>query len=154
MKPDTRRRVASAAAALAAYTSCAASPAIEAAQHTPFSDGPKHSVPRSQETPESFAVPAPRPVRARSSRSRPSRAPLVRGKGGCSLEVIRLRESGGRYDAVSPSGKYRGAYQFDRSTWASVGGSGDPAAAPPDEQDARAAELMRRRGTQPWSVCR
>ncbi len=75
-------------------------------------------------------------------------------RGGCTLEAIRRMESGGRYDAVSASGKYRGAYQFDRSTWASVGGTGDPAAASPAEQDARAAELMRRRGTQPWSVCR
>lgn len=86
-----------------------------------------------------------RPTRSTHRRSRTS---------DCSLATIRARESGGRYDAVSSSGKHRGAYQFDQRTWESVGGAGDPAAAPPEEQDARASELMRQRGTQPWSVCR
>lgn len=49
--------------------------------------------------------------------------------------------------------RYRGAYQFDRATWRSVGGTGDPASAPPDEQDNRAHELYRRRGWQPWPIC-
>ncbi|RMH71483.1 MAG: transglycosylase, partial [Actinomyces sp.] len=57
------------------------------------------------------------------------------------------------YRAVSPSGIYRGAYQFDRQTWRTVGGTGDPAAAPPAEQDARARELYARRGSQPWPIC-
>lgn len=47
-------------------------------------------------------------------------------------------------------GQYRGAYQFDAGTWRAMGGSGDPAAASPAEQDARAAELYRQRGTRPW----
>lgn len=75
------------------------------------------------------------------------------GGGGCSLDYIKSKESGGRYNAVSKSGKYRGAYQFDQRTWQSVGGSGDPAAASPAEQDSRAAALMAKRGTSPWSVC-
>lgn len=154
MNPDTRRRVAAATAALAAYAACA-TPTPAEPQHTAHGDVPKmdYARPASQDTPESFAAPA-RFVRSRASRSRSARAPQVRGSGGCTLDVIRQRESGGRYDAVSPSGRYRGAYQFDRQTWQSVGGSGDPAAASPEEQDARAAELMRQRGTQPWSVCR
>ena len=42
----------------------------------------------------------------------------------------------------SPSdGTYRGKYQFDMQTWASQGGSGDPAAASEEEQDYRAALL-------------
>lgn len=57
------------------------------------------------------------------------------------------------YRAVSPNGLYRGRYQFDRQTWGTVGGRGDPAAAPPREQDFRAAELYRDRGTQPWPRC-
>lgn len=69
------------------------------------------------------------------------------------LARIRACESGGNYRAVSSSGRYRGAYQFDRSTWASVGGSGDPAAAAPAEQDYRALVLLRQRGTRPWPVC-
>lgn len=66
------------------------------------------------------------------------------------LACIRSYESGGDYGAVSPSGQYRGAYQFDRGTWSSAGGSGDPAAAPPAEQDARAWALYQSRGLQPW----
>jgi hypothetical protein len=73
--------------------------------------------------------------------------------GSCGLDYIKQHESGGNYSATSSSGKYRGAYQFDQRTWESAGGSGDPAAASPQEQDARAAQLYSMRGSQPWSVC-
>lgn len=62
-------------------------------------------------------------------------------------------ESKGNPRAVSADGQYRGLYQFSFSTWASVGGSGDPAAASPDEQHHRAAILFRRAGSSPWPVC-
>ena len=68
-------------------------------------------------------------------------------------EQLRFCESTHNYEAISPSGKYRGAYQFDYPTWQTVGGTGDPAAAPPEEQDARARELYARRGPQPWPEC-
>jgi peptidoglycan hydrolase-like protein with peptidoglycan-binding domain len=69
------------------------------------------------------------------------------------LEKIADCESGGDPTAISPTGQYRGKYQFDRQTWQHMGGSGDPAAAPEAEQDARAAQLLARRGTAPWPVC-
>lgn len=69
------------------------------------------------------------------------------------LAKIRRCESGGNYSIVSASGRYRGAYQFDYRTWAGVGGSGDPAAASPAEQDYRALLLLRARGSRPWPVC-
>ena len=69
------------------------------------------------------------------------------------LDAIASCESGGDPTAVDPSGTYRGKYQFDLQTWASVGGSGDPAAAPEAEQDYRAALLMSRSGSSPWPVC-
>jgi hypothetical protein len=69
------------------------------------------------------------------------------------LEAIALCESGGNPTLVSSSGTYRGKYQFDRQTWRSVGGKGDPAAAPESEQDARAATLMERRGPSAWPAC-
>ncbi len=72
---------------------------------------------------------------------------------GGSLESIANCESGGDPSAVSSSGQYRGKYQFDRQTWGSVGGSGDPAAASEAEQDKRAAMLYAQRGAQPWPVC-
>jgi hypothetical protein len=45
---------------------------------------------------------------------------------------------------------YYGAYQFTLGTWASVGGTGNPAHASPAEQDARAWALYLSRGLQPW----
>ena len=68
-------------------------------------------------------------------------------------ERLRMCEATGNYEAISKSGIYRGAYQFDRQTWRTVGGEGDPAAAPALEQDARARELYARRGKAPWPVC-
>jgi len=68
-------------------------------------------------------------------------------------EKLRFCESTHNYQATSPTGKYRGAYQFDFATWQTVGGTGDPAAAPAPEQDARARELYARRGHAPWPEC-
>jgi uncharacterized protein YabE (DUF348 family) len=62
-------------------------------------------------------------------------------------------ESGGRPNAVSSTGSYRGMYQFSRSTWAAVGGSGDPAAASAEEQTARAQALYARSGAGQWPHC-
>jgi hypothetical protein len=69
------------------------------------------------------------------------------------LAKIAQCESSGNPAAVSPSGQYRGKYQFSRETWAEYGGSGDPAAAPEAEQDRIAAALLAARGTQPWPIC-
>ena len=69
------------------------------------------------------------------------------------LDSIAACESGGDPAAVSADGTYRGKYQFDYGTWASVGGSGDPAAAPEAEQDYRAALLYSRGGSSPWPIC-
>ena len=69
------------------------------------------------------------------------------------LDAIAACESGGDPTAVSSDGTYRGKYQFDYGTWESVGGSGDPAAAPEAEQDYRAALLYSQSGSSPWPVC-
>lgn len=69
------------------------------------------------------------------------------------LDAIGACESGGNPTAVSADGSYRGKYQFDYGTWESVGGSGDPAAAPEAEQDYRAALLYAQSGSSPWPVC-
>ncbi len=70
--------------------------------------------------------------------------------GGNALECIKQCESHGDYGAVSSGGTYRGAYQVAQGTWESVGGTGDPAAASPEEQDARAQALYDRSGSAPW----
>ena len=69
------------------------------------------------------------------------------------LRSIAACESGGNPSAVSADGLYRGKYQFSRSTWRSMGGRGDPAAAPEAEQDRRAAALYASQGSAPWPNC-
>jgi Ni/Co efflux regulator RcnB len=69
------------------------------------------------------------------------------------LRAIAACESHGNPRAIGGGGAFRGKYQFDFGTWASVGGKGDPAAASEREQDYRAALLYRRAGSSPWPVC-
>jgi hypothetical protein len=92
----------------------------------------------------------------RAQRRRERREAFASLPGGVSqttLDAIGECESGGDPTAVSSDGTYRGKYQFDLGTWASVGGSGDPAAASEQEQDYRAALLYSRAGSSPWPVC-
>lgn len=69
------------------------------------------------------------------------------------LNRIAWCESKGNPRAIGGGGSYRGKYQFSFGTWASVGGRGDPAAAPEREQDRRAALLLSRDGAGHWPVC-
>jgi hypothetical protein len=69
------------------------------------------------------------------------------------LQRIAACESGGNPRAIGGGGAYRGKYQFSYGTWASVGGSGDPARASEAEQDRRAAMLLTRSGAGHWPVC-
>jgi soluble lytic murein transglycosylase-like protein len=89
----------------------------------------------------------------REAREPEFQAPESFGVSGSTLEAIASCESGGDPTAVSADGTYRGKYQFDSGTWASMGGSGDPAAAPEAEQDMRAAMLYAQSGSSPWPVC-
>jgi hypothetical protein len=78
---------------------------------------------------------------------------LPGGVSQATLDAIAACESGGDPTAVSSDGSYRGKYQFDFGTWESMGGSGDPAAAPEAEQDYRAALLYSSAGSSPWPIC-
>jgi Transglycosylase-like domain len=69
------------------------------------------------------------------------------------LQQIAACESGGDPRAIGGGGAFRGKYQFTYQTWQAVGGSGDPAAAPEAEQDARAAKLLASGGAGHWPVC-
>jgi hypothetical protein len=92
----------------------------------------------------------------RAQRKREQRERFAALPGGVSIETltsIAACESGGDPRVVSSDGSYRGKYQFDLGTWESVGGHGDPAAAPEGEQDYRAALLYSRSGSSPWPVC-
>ena len=74
------------------------------------------------------------------------------------LACIRQRESGGNYAAVSPSGIYRGAYQFSQASWDSAArhaGRADlvgrlPNLVAPADQDAVALNLYEWQGLAPW----
>jgi hypothetical protein len=79
-------------------------------------------------------------VRARASAASPT------------LEAIAACESGGNPATNTGNGFY-GKYQFTLSTWQSVGGTGNPAAASEAEQNQRAALLYAREGAAPWPVC-
>jgi hypothetical protein len=78
---------------------------------------------------------------------------LADGVSQSTLDAIAACESGGDPTVVDASGTYYGLYQFDTGTWASVGGSGSPAAASPEEQTYRASLLYSRAGSSPWPVC-
>ena len=69
------------------------------------------------------------------------------------LERIAECESGGDPTALSRTGRYRGKYQFEMSTWREMGGEGDPVEASEWEQDRIALRLYRRDGTSPWPNC-
>jgi hypothetical protein len=92
----------------------------------------------------------------------PPPPPAPRSPGGLAnhpfLVCTRRIESGGNYGAVNPSGTYRGAYQFSRSTWDSTARHAgrsdlvgvDPAAAAPADQDFLALHLYQWQGAGPW----
>lgn len=61
-------------------------------------------------------------------------------------------ESGGNYSINTGNGYY-GAYQFDLSTWRSVGFSGRPDLASRSTQDEAARRLQAARGWSPWPAC-
>ena len=84
--------------------------------------------------------------------SRPPEVRLAREATEESWARLRKCEAGGDYTINTGNGYY-GAYQFNASTWRSVGGTGLPHRATPAEQDRRAKILYSQRGRSPWPVC-
>ena len=87
--------------------------------------------------------------------------PLPAGTTEEQWHALRECESTQNYRAVSRSGRYRGAYQFARSTWDWVAGMHypelvgiDPRDASPADQDKMAYKLYEINGWQPWPTCR
>jgi LysM repeat protein len=66
--------------------------------------------------------------------------------------ALRNCESSGNYATDTGNGFY-GAYQFDLSTWESLGYGGLPSNASPATQDAAAQQLYAERGSEPWPTC-
>ena len=76
----------------------------------------------------------------------------VPGTDGLNWTALAGCESGGNPRAVNPAGYY-GLYQFNVTTWRSVGGSGMPHLASAGEQTYRAKLLYKSRGRSPWPNC-
>ncbi len=138
---EARRQAEAAAAATSTTTTTTVAPTTTA---------PPTSVPASTTTAASVEDTAPEST---------ATAP-VGGPSAAQWEALRGCESGGRYDAVNPNGRYRGAYQFSQATWDWVAGIAspgligvDPAAAAPADQDALALKLWELRGSSPWPTC-
>lgn len=87
-----------------------------------------------------------------SNASRSLRRPSLENRNPLNWPALAQCEASGNPRAVS-MGRYFGLYQFDVSTWASVGGEGNPADATPAEQTHRARLLYEERGAAPWPVC-
>jgi predicted ribosomally synthesized peptide with SipW-like signal peptide len=84
------------------------------------------------------------------TKERPANTPTADGLNWAALAQC---ESGGRANAVNPSGRYHGLYQFSVATWQSVGGTGLPSQASPDEQTYRAQLLYNKAGAGQWPHC-
>lgn len=102
-------------------------------------------------TPTARLIPKPT-VRVSTPSANPTTT-LVVPNDDTKLERIKNCESGGNYSINSGNGYY-GAYQFDLPTWQSVGGTGLPSDASPEEQDMRAQMLVEKNGGYgAWHVC-
>lgn len=84
------------------------------------------------------------------TKERPANSPTADGLNWAALAQC---ESGGRPTVVSSNGLYHGLYQFSVQTWRSVGGSGLPSEASPDEQTYRAQLLYNKAGRGQWPHC-
>ncbi len=91
----------------------------------------------------------------------PHVAPVHASRGGSienKLRRIAYCETGGTMNPkiVSKTGKFRGLFQFDISTWLSNGGgefASDPIDATIEQQFIVARRLYGARGGQPWPIC-
>mgnify|MGYP003321352709 FL=1 len=86
--------------------------------------------------------------------------PDPNGPSNVQWEALRYCESTENYHAISPTGMYRGAYQFSVETWDWIAGlyyehlvGVDPAEARPSDQDRMAQSLYLLRGRGQWPVC-
>jgi predicted type IV restriction endonuclease len=68
-------------------------------------------------------------------------------------KAIAMCESSMNPQAVSPSGKYMGLFQFSQESWQFVGMPGTPLQATVNEQFAAARVLKSIQGWKAWPVC-
>ena len=140
-------------AAEARTTTTTAAPATTAAPTTT-------EPPTTTETPTTTAAPT------TTEPSTTTEAPAVQheipaGTTEAQWHALRQCESTQNYQAVSSSGRYRGAYQFSIRTWDWVAGKHypelvgvDPRDASPPDQDKMAYRLYQINGWDPWPTCK
>ena len=87
--------------------------------------------------------------------------PIPSGTTEAQWHALRQCESTQNYRAISPSGRYRGAYQFSIRTWNWVAEMHypnlvgiDPIDASPPDQDKMAYKLYEINGWDPWPTCK
>lgn len=97
-------------------------------------------------------APAPRPTAAVAPKRTVART-VVAPSGDTSVwDRLARCESGGNWSINTGNGYY-GGLQFTMSSWAAVGGSGNPANASREEQIARGQALQERQGWGAWPAC-
>lgn len=151
------RRVLAITAALG-MAACGSSTDAPADTRVYAHDVPKPNYPRSQDTPESFAVPT-TTTKRRASRSKPRTSPQPAREvetptpAGDVWHALAMCESGMRQNATSPNGLYLSYFQWSLPTWRSVGGAGDPRTVPYETQVELAKRLQARSGWSQWPAC-
>jgi resuscitation-promoting factor RpfB len=122
-------------------------PGVDGEQVTTFKVTVVDGVQTAKETLATTVTKKPVPAQVTvGTKPRPTLAPTADGLNWGALAQC---ESGGNPRAVNGAGYY-GLYQFSLSTWASVGGSGNPMDASPAEQTARAQMLYNKAGAGQW----
>ena len=110
--------------------------------------------------PDPAPAPEPGPIPAAPEAVGGRVPPPAGGPTAAQWDALRRCESTHNYAAISPSGLYRGAYQFSQQTWDWVAGIHypflvgiDPALAPNGWQDVMAYTLYAMRGWDQWPIC-
>ncbi|MEY2451615.1 MAG: resuscitation-promoting factor RpfB [Acidimicrobiaceae bacterium] len=104
---------------------------VEVASASPIAPDPSPALERAAAVHDAESAIAVVPVTAassaRTSGVRRLRSPSTLSDNGLDrFDRLAMCESGGDPTAVSPGGRYRGAFQFSRPTWSAAGGTGDP----------------------------
>jgi hypothetical protein len=77
----------------------------------------------------------------------------VHHKPSAAFHKLAVCESTNNPKAINPSHRYFGLFQFDLTTWHSLGYSGNPIQHSRATQTAAAVKLHNKRGWTPWPYC-
>lgn len=147
------------AAALVLALAACTSPATRPAEHKALTMRPHDPLLREASAPRHPLIRAAARSRVRPPLRHKHRSATPRGPRTLDARTRALLwriadcESGRNPRAVSRTGKYLGAWQWDLGTWHGQGEKGDPRDYPLNYQFIVAWRLYRGRGIAPWPVC-